>query len=127
MLFFPLKRVIRVPNWSLAMNDEAIAPGRRACHDYASTEPYQSGELDDRFEHLERFVDEHVIAAFLNITPRRVVEMARNAELPAHPIGHERKTWRFRLSEVDEHFRLQSKPPVRARMSAAVPGAARRL
>ena len=126
MLFFPVKKVIRVPDWSLAMNEEATAQGRHACRKYAGTEPYPGVGSDNRFDHLERFVDEHVVAAFLNITPRRVVEMARNAELPAHPIGHERKTWRFRLSEVDDHFRLQSKPPVRARMSAAVPGAARR-
>jgi hypothetical protein len=63
---------------------------------------------------FEPFVDERVVAEFLQITPRRVVEMARKNELPSHPIGHTRKTWRFHVSEIDAHFR--------ATMASAVPG-----
>jgi hypothetical protein len=57
---------------------------------------------------FEPFVDERVVARFLQIAPRRVLEMARKKEIPAHPIGRTRKTWRFRMSEVDAHFRLRS-------------------
>lgn len=51
---------------------------------------------------IEPFVDATVAAEFLCVTRRRVLEMARAAEIPAHPIGGERRTWRFRLSELSE-------------------------
>ena len=50
---------------------------------------------------FEPYVDEHVIANFLHLEPRRVLEMARKNLLPAHPIGNIRKTWRFRVSEIE--------------------------
>lgn len=53
-------------------------------------------ELTSRASSFEPFVDENVVARFLQITPRRVLEMARK--------GHTRKTWRFRMSEIDAHF-----------------------
>lgn len=34
--------------------------------------------------------------------------MARKKEIPAHPIGRKRKTWRFRISEISAHFSLRS-------------------
>jgi hypothetical protein len=50
---------------------------------------------------LEPFVAADVAAKFLCITRRRVLEMARAGQLPAHPIAHgKRKQWRFRLSEL---------------------------
>ena len=55
----------------------------------------------------ELFVDECVVGHFLKSRPRRVVEMARKKEMPAHPMGRTRMTWRFRLSEIDAHFRLR--------------------
>jgi hypothetical protein len=55
----------------------------------------------------ESFVDEHVVGLFLDIPPRRVLEMARKRDIPAYPIGRTRKTWRFRISEIDAHFRLR--------------------
>ena len=57
---------------------------------------------------FEPFVDERLVARFLHIAPRRVLEMARKKEIPAHPIGRTRKTWRFRISEIDAHFNLRS-------------------
>jgi hypothetical protein len=52
---------------------------------------------------IEPFVDADRAAEFLVITRRRVLEIARAGEIPAHPIGHgKRKTWRFRLSELAE-------------------------
>jgi hypothetical protein len=78
------------------------------------------------FGQFEPFVDERVVSRFIDITPRRVLEMARAGELPAHPIGSgARKTWRFRLSEIDAHF-SQLKKPVRATMTPAVPRAKNR-
>lgn len=69
----------------------------------------------------ETFVDEHVVAGFLGIKPRRVLEMARRRLLPAHPIGGCRKIWRFRLSEIDAHFTLRNEKQGPARISLAVP------
>lgn len=56
------------------------------------------------FGGFEPFVDEFVVGRFLGFEPRQVLEMARAGEIPAHPFGHTRKRWRFRLSEVEEHF-----------------------
>jgi excisionase family DNA binding protein len=53
----------------------------------------------------ERFVDNIEAANFLNVPPRRINEMARKGEIPAHPLGTGlRKTWRFRLSEIAAHI-----------------------
>jgi len=50
----------------------------------------------------EYFVSAEVIAEFLLITRRQVLEMARKGDIPAHLIGRGRRnTWRFKLSEVD--------------------------
>jgi hypothetical protein len=47
---------------------------------------------------IEPFVDGARAAEFLSFTRRRVLEMARSGEIPAHPIWHgRRKTWRFLL------------------------------
>ena len=50
----------------------------------------------------EKFVDSIAAAEFLSIKPRRLLDMARAGEIPAHPIGTgARKTWRFRLNEIE--------------------------
>lgn len=74
------------------------------------------------FAGFEPYVDECVIARFLQLTPRRVVELARAAELPAHPIGGLRKTWRFRVSEIADCLCKSDIQP-RGTMTTAVPGA----
>lgn len=52
---------------------------------------------------IEPFVNANRVAEFLVITRRRVLEMARAGEIPAHAIGEgKRKMWRFRLSELAE-------------------------
>jgi hypothetical protein len=54
---------------------------------------------------FEPYVAAEPVAQLLSIKPRRVLEMARSGELPAHPIGKgRRRTWRFRLSEIDGIF-----------------------
>jgi excisionase family DNA binding protein len=49
----------------------------------------------------ERFVDADEAAKFLSLTRRRVLDLARAGQLPAHPLGiGARRVWRFRLSEI---------------------------
>lgn len=70
---------------------------------------------------FEPFVDEYKVAAFLCIEPRRVLEMARKGAIPAHPLGEQRRTWRFRISEIDAHFSLSNQKRVPATVRLAVP------
>jgi helix-turn-helix protein len=50
---------------------------------------------------IEPFVDANAAAQFLNLRPRRILELARQGSIPAHPLGNgQRRTWRFRLSEL---------------------------
>ena len=97
--------------------------------DPVSTQLEETSDLANQepdFGQFEPFVDEHVISSFIDLSPRRVLEMARAGEIPAHPIGSGvRKTWRFRISEIDAHF-SQLKKPVRATMTPAVPQAKKR-
>jgi hypothetical protein len=65
---------------------------------------------DPQWGHYEPFVDEHVVASFLGIEPRRV------------PIGCQRKTWRFRISEIDAHFSIRSEKQGPATIGLAVLG-----
>jgi hypothetical protein len=66
---------------------------------------------------IEPFVDANRAAEFLVITRRRVLEMARVGQIPAHGIGEgKRKIWRFRLSELAEAF-VAKKPAANARKS----------
>jgi len=49
----------------------------------------------------EPFVDAETVADFLQLRPRRVLELARQGVIPAYPLGTgSRRVWRFRLSEV---------------------------
>jgi hypothetical protein len=45
--------------------------------------------------------------------------------LPSHPIGKQRKTWRFRISEIDAYLSNSRKQP-HGTMGSAVPGARER-
>ena len=74
----------------------------------------------------EPFVDPNRAAEFLSITRRRMLEMARAEEVPAHAIGEgTRKMWRFRLSELAEAIVAKKPALTRARAvssTLAVPG-----
>jgi hypothetical protein len=63
----------------------------------------------------ERFVDAEVAGNFLQLQPRRILQLARQGKLPACPIGDGiRKVWRFRLSELTTamlHSRQRSHVP----------------
>jgi len=87
-----------------------------------------SGEI------CERFVDANEAAAFLSITRRRVLDLARVGQLPAHPIGlGVRQVWRFRLSELaaalveQGKFRFASRRDQGKVRSRAVANAAKEL
>jgi hypothetical protein len=55
---------------------------------------------------IEPFVDAHAASEFLNLRPRRVLELARRGILPAYPVGEgRRRVWRFRLSELASALR----------------------
>src|SRR5664279_4568900 len=77
---------------------------------------------DPQWGPYEPFVDEHVVASFMGIEPRRVLEMARKRLIPAHPIGGKRKTWRFRISEIDAHFSIRGEKQSPDTIVSAVPG-----
>jgi hypothetical protein len=57
----------------------------------------------------EPFVDAVEAGEFLHLRPRRVLELARQGEIPAYPLGQgKRRVWRFRLSEVADAIRERS-------------------
>jgi hypothetical protein len=84
--------------------------------------PSNLSNSSSSFAGFEPYVDERAVARFLQLTPRRVVQLARTAELPAHPIGGQRKTWRFRISEIADSL-CKSDIRQRGTMTTAVPGA----
>jgi excisionase family DNA binding protein len=55
---------------------------------------------------LEPYVDAAEAAQFLSINRRTVMQMARQGNIPAHPVGEGRRhSWRFLLSELDSWMR----------------------
>jgi len=56
----------------------------------------------------EKFVSAKAAAEFLGISETFVCKLARDGRLPAHPlpVGNRklRRTWRFRLSELNAHM-----------------------
>jgi hypothetical protein len=63
----------------------------------------------------EPFVDAEEAGNFLQLQPRRLLQLARQGKLPAYPIGDgTRKVWRFRLSDLASamlHSRQRSHVP----------------
>jgi hypothetical protein len=75
-------------------------------------------------DHPEHFVDNIKAGAFLSVTPRRALELARSGQIPAHPMGEgKRKQWRFKLSELDSA--ITKKKPGSELTSAPATGASR--
>ncbi len=56
----------------------------------------------------EKFVSSKIAAEFLGISETFITRLAREGKLPAHPLpnGNQklRRTWRFRISELDAHM-----------------------
>jgi excisionase family DNA binding protein len=54
---------------------------------------------------MERYVTTETVAEVLGMSSRTIAKMAREGRIPAHPVtGAARRTWRYRLSEVEAHF-----------------------
>ena len=61
----------------------------------------------------ERFVNADEVANFLGLSRRTVIKQAREGRIPAHPVsGSARRTWRFKLSEVEICFASQLLHPI---------------
>jgi hypothetical protein len=74
----------------------------------------------------EPFVDADVVASFLSLERRLVLDWARSGDIPGHPLGRgRRRTWRFRLSEVAELI-LSNKKPTQCRILPGSPQVARK-
>lgn len=53
-------------------------------------------------ETYEFYVNAEQAAKYLSISAKKLLTLARSGRVPAHGIGdHQRKMWRFRLSELD--------------------------
>lgn len=63
--------------------------------------PHQSGYQFTVGSEIEPLVSTDAAAEFLQVSPRRVLELARRGVLPGYPLGSgPRHLWRFRLSEL---------------------------
>ncbi len=50
----------------------------------------------------EPFVDAEKAAAFLSMSRKMLLDMARKGVAPGHPVGGKaRKVWKFRISELE--------------------------
>jgi len=57
-------------------------------------------------EGLEPYVSAEKAGRYLDIKPKTLLEKARAGRIPAYPWGDGiRKTWRFKISELDEWMR----------------------
>lgn len=65
---------------------------------------------------LEPYVDATCAAEFLSMTRKTLLELARKRQIPAYPIGRgPRKTWKFRISELDQWLQTEVRSAQRLR------------
>jgi hypothetical protein len=61
--------------------------------------------------HFEPYVDSKLAAAFLAVDWKSLQKLSREGKIPAHPVlsgpRNRRRTWRYKLSELDEWARHQ--------------------
>jgi phage terminase Nu1 subunit (DNA packaging protein) len=73
-----------------------------------STQPSYSPTIS---LHFEPYVDSKRAAAFLAVGWKRLQKLSREGKIPAHPVlsgpRNRRRTWRYKLSELDEWARDQ--------------------
>lgn len=82
---------------------------------------YRAEEVSQRFFGVEPFVDAEVVAVFLSVKRKTVLDWARAGDIPTHPYGRGKRTvWRFRISEVAGHTKR-----VRGTMATGSPEVAR--
>jgi excisionase family DNA binding protein len=70
--------------------------------------------------HFEPYVSVEKAAGYLDIAPKTLLEKARKGEVPAYPWGNGmRKTWRFKISQLDEWMKRKlhsdRRPPLSER------------
>jgi integrase len=62
---------------------------------------HQSGHPVSVGGEIELLVDADTAAEFLQVSPRRILDLARRGSLPGYPLGSgSRHLWRFRISEL---------------------------
>ncbi len=71
-------------------------------------------------QHFEPYVSVDKAAAYLDVAPKTLLEKARKGEVPAYPWGNGmRKTWRFKISQLDEWMKgklhSERRPPLSER------------
>jgi hypothetical protein len=89
----------------------AVSPSLGGSNEIQATLPLKTTAANRNSFAIEYFVDAHEAATFLKITPRRIKEMSRKGQMPAHPIGEgQRKVWRYRLSELSAWMSHAGKP-----------------
>jgi excisionase family DNA binding protein len=76
--------------------------------------------LDRPLQGFEPYVSVEKAAQYLDVAPKTLLEKARNGEIPAYPWGNgTRKTWRFKISQLDEWMKSrlnsQRRPPLSER------------
>ena len=72
-----------------------------------STQPNRATPVESEHHVREAPVSPQEAARFLHMHPKTVLRKAREGTLRAHPVGRDRKRWRFYLSELDEWLRSQ--------------------
>lgn len=71
----------------------------------------------------EPYVDAQKAASFLGVASKTLNELARKGEVPAYQwgLGNQRRTWRFKLSELDSYMKSKvgssGRPPLPNRRS----------
>jgi hypothetical protein len=56
----------------------------------------------------EPYVDAGRASAFLAMPRKTLLDLARKGDLPGHPVGRgPRKTWKFRISELDQWMQTE--------------------
>jgi len=78
--------------------------------------PAASSALTTTFapKNLEPYVSVDKAADYLDMKPKTLLEKARKGMIPAYPWGDgPRKTWRFKLSQLDEWMKAKINSPRR--------------
>jgi excisionase family DNA binding protein len=83
------------------------------CAQCVQEERFVDAKVASRLRSMEPFVTTAAVAKFLGLSRRTVAKMAREGRIPAHPVsGTARRTWRFKLSEVEVSLVSQLPHPI---------------
>lgn len=65
-------------------------------------------------DNFEPYVSVEKAARYLDLKPKTLLVKARNGQIPAYPWGDGvRKTWRFKISQLDEWMKTKLHSPRR--------------